>query len=241
MPQLDDKGYEHPITALIDEIAFEFSGRGYTIVLGNELETEKYNFDALNIPKDHPARTMHDTFWIKDKPGYLLRTHTSPVQIHYMEENKTILENEGTIKIIVPGKVFRNEATDATHEVQFHQCEGLVVGKNISIGHLKEAIESFMKIAFYPEVKLRYRSSYFPFTEPSMEVDICLPGTNRWLEVLGAGMVHKNVFESVGIDSDVYTGFAFGIGLERILMIRHNIDDVREFFNGDLRFSTQFK
>jgi len=188
-------------------------------------------FDALNVPKDHPARDMQDTFWLDNKK--LLRTHTSPVQIRYMEENSVPLA------IIAPGKVFRNETTDKTHEAQFHQIEGLVVGKNISVANLKFYLDVMVKKLFGEDFEIRLRPSFFPFVEPGFEVDIRKEG-GKWLEILGAGMVHSNVLNSAGINPNEYSGFAFGVGVDRLLMMKHGIEDIRDLYNGDLRVISQF-
>ena len=232
------QGRLHPITVAIRDIADIFSRMGFGVSHGPELEEEHYNFDALNIPADHPARDMQDTFWIQGREGSVLRTHTSPMQIRYMESQmkKSI---EPPYRIIVPGKVFRNEATDATHEAQFFQSEGLVVGENISLAHLKGTLEQFFKEYLGDGVQIRFRPSFFSFTEPSVEIDVWFeaPGKEgRWLEVMGGGMVHPRVLENAGIDSKKYQGFAFGGGIERLLMIKYGISDVRLFHGGDIRF-----
>lgn len=225
------------MSAAIAEIKDIFAEMGFSMASGPEIETEYYNFDALNIPTEHPARDMWDTFWVKPrKDNKLLRTHTSPVQIRYMEKHGA------PVRIIAPGKVFRHEATDATHEAEFFQLEGLVVEKGISIGHLKWTVAEFFKKFLGPDVEIRLRPSYFPFTEPSVEIDVKFTSSKgtRWLEVMGAGMVHPNVLSAVKIDPKQYTGFAFGVGIDRLLMIRHEIDDIRLFYGGDLRFVRQF-
>ncbi len=228
-----NEGKLHPLTLVTDEIVCIFAAQGFSVALGPELEDEWHNFDALNVPKDHPARDMQDTFWIKDKPGFVLRTHTSPVQIRYMQAHTP------PFAIIAPGKVFRNEATDATHEAQFHQVEGLVVGENITVGNLKETLLSFFKKLFGEGTEIRLRPSFFPFVEPGFEVDVKVVknGEEKWLEVCGAGMVHPNVFKSVGYDPEKVTGFAFGMGLDRLMMIKFGIPDVRLGYQGDLRFN----
>lgn len=230
------KGHFHPMTTAIREMYSIFDKMGYEIALGPELEEEFYNFDALNVPADHPARDMQDTFWIKNQFPHgkrrLMRTQTSAVQIRYMEKNKP------PFKIFVPGKVFRNEATDATHEVEFFQIEGLVVGKDISLAHLKGAIEQFLKLYFGQDVKFRIRPSYFPFVEPGIEVDVWYKG--KWMELLGAGLVHPNVLKASGIDSTIWSGFAFGMGFDRFVMTKYNIDDIRLLYSGDLRLVNQF-
>ena len=247
------RGHIHPISSLIREANKIFFEMGFEFAEGPLLEDEWHNFDALNVPKDHPARDMQDTFFIKDEPGMVLRTHTSPVQIRYMQEQikKGI---EPPYRIIVPGKVFRNEATDITHEAEFFQIEGLAVGENVSLAHLKGTIEQFFKALFSgTSVEIRFRPSFFPFTEPSVEVDMRLPAgrqgssegipeklRDRWIEMMGAGMVHPNVLKNAGVDSEKYQGFAFGMGLDRLAMLRWGIDDVRLMHSADLRFINQF-
>ena len=234
------KGHLHPITQVVREIFKIFHELGFAVADGPELEDEFHNFDALNVPKDHPARDMQDTFWIKsandkssDNAGRkVLRTHTSSVQIRFLENNKP------PIRIIVPGKVFRNEATDATHEAQFYQVEALYVDKNVSLAHLKGTLEHMFKKLFGNDVEIRFRPSFFPFTEPSVEVDMKWKG--KWLEMGGAGLVNPKVFEAVGIDPNEWQGFAFGFGLDRIAMLKFGFDDVRYLYNGDLRLINQF-
>jgi phenylalanyl-tRNA synthetase alpha chain len=258
----DTKGHLHPITLLIRQAFTTFDELDFSIAEGPEMEEEFYNFDALNVPADHPARDMQDTFWLKGEfeggksRHRLMRTQTSPVQVRHMETH------EPPFRIIVPGKVFRNEATDATHEAQFYQLEGLVVGEEISMAHLKGMLGSFFKSMFGEEISIRFRPSFFPFTEPSVEVDascwlcggtgmkkgvdatgtvqcsIC-KGTG-WIEMGGAGMVHPHVFNSVGVDGAKWRGFAFGLGLDRLAMLKYGIDDVRLLYSGDLRFVNQF-
>ena len=223
------QGSFHPLTLMLNEVVSIFETLGFSVALGPELEDEWHNFDALNVPKDHPARDMQDTFFIKEKPGFVLRTHTSSVQIRYMESHTP------PFAILVPGKVFRNEATDATHEAQFHQVEGLLVGETVTLEHLKGTLLEFFKQLFGKETKLRFRPSFFPFTEPSVEVDVEFNGT--WLEMGGAGMVHPNVFKNVGYDPEKISGFAFGMGLDRLAMIKYNIPDVRYFYQGDIRLN----
>jgi phenylalanyl-tRNA synthetase alpha chain len=214
-----------------------FSDLGFTVATGPEMEDEWHNFDALNVPAGHPARDMQDTFWIRGEQGKLLRTHTSPVQIRYMENFVTSGKDlsENPIAIVVPGKTFRNEATDAGHEMQFHQIEGLLVSENVSMGNLKAVLLEFFKQFFGPDVTIRLRPSFFPFVEPGVEVDILYNG--KWFEVLGAGLVHPTVLENVGIDSKKYSGFAFGMGIERLTMIKFGIPDIRLFFHGDVRLN----
>ncbi len=221
----------HPVTRTINRISALFADLGFSIEEGPEVESEYYNFEALNIPSHHPARAMHDTFYFGD--GRLLRTHTSSVQIRYMEENAP------PIRIIAPGRVYRCDS-DMTHTPMFHQVEGLLVGQDIAFSDLMGHLDLFLKRFFdQNNVETRFRPSYFPFTEPSTEVDIRIDG-GKWLEVLGSGMVHPEVFKSVGIDSEKYTGYAFGLGVERLAMLRYGVNDLRMFFENDLRFLRQF-
>lgn len=230
------------MTVAIREIADIFARMGFSVATGPELEDEWHNFTALNVPADHPARDMQDTFWVKDRAGAVLRTHTSPVQIRYMEEKM----REGILppyRMIVPGKVFRNEATDATHEAQFYQLEGLVIDTDITLAHLKGTFDRFFSEYFGRDVETRLRPSFFPFTEPSVEVDMWFQPEGkegRWLEVGGAGMVHPTVLKNAGVDPEKYQGFAFGPGLERIIMIKYGIPDVRLLHSGDIRFTYGF-
>ena len=238
------KGHLHPLTQVRYEIEEIFKSMGFLTVEGREVEDEFHNFDALNIPKNHPARDMWDTFWLKD--GKLLQTHTSPMQIRFMKENKP------PFRIIVPGRVFRYEASDATHESNFYQVEGLMVDESgkITVANFKAVMAEFMKSLFKKEVKIRLRPSYFPFVEPGFEIDVSCPYCSGngcrickktgWIEILGAGMVNQKVFTSVGFEEDKYEGFAFGFGLDRIAMIKYGVDDVRLFYGGDLRFLEQF-
>jgi len=223
-------GHLHPLTQVEKEIREIFLGLNFSVVEGPEIETEHYNFDALNIPVNHPARDAWNTFWLKD--GRLLRTHTSPAQIKYMEHHKP------PFQIIVPGRVFRYEATDNSHEINFYQIEGLMVGQDISLANFKFIITEFFRRLFQKEIPLRLRPSYFPFVEPGLEVDIGQNG--EWLEVMGAGMVHPKVFDAVRYNPQEWQGFAFGLGLERLTMIKYKIPDIRLFYNGDLRFLNQF-
>lgn len=235
-------GHKHPISSMIAEINSIFAEIGFVFAEGPEAETEAYNFDRLNVPKDHPARDMQDTFWLKPedtKEPMVLRTHTSPVQARYMESHKP------PMRVIVPGKVFRNEATDATHEAQFFQLEGLYVDKGVHLGHLKGTIEYFFSKFFSGEVEVRFRPSFFPFVEPGVEVDMMLKGgnsklANRWIEIMGAGMIHPNVLRGSGIDPALYSGFAFGMGIDRLAVMKYGIDDIRHLYSGDLRFINQF-
>ena len=237
-------GGKNPFHIIKDEMTDIFLGMGFEVKDGPEVETDLYNFELLNIPKDHPARDMQDTFYID--PNTLLRTHTSPVQA------RTMLEKKGQpIRMICPGKTYRRDDDDATHSHQFAQIEGLVVDKNINIGHLKATLELFAKKMFGESREIRLRSSFFPFTEPSVEVDIsCIncggKGCNMckgtgWIEILGGGMVHPNVLKMNGYDPEEYSGFAFGIGIERVAMLRYGIDDIRKFYTNDVRFLHQFK
>lgn len=240
------QGHIHPISSLIREANQIFWGMGFTLVDGPLLESEYYNFDALNVPKDHPARDMQDTFFVKDAPGYVLRTHTSGLQIRYMSEQvkKGIMP---PYRVIAPGKCFRNEATDMTHEAEFFQIEGLAVGEDITLAHLKGTFAEFFGNIFGGAVEVRFRPSFFPFTEPSIEVDMRLTGGHapeklrgKWIEIGGAGMVHPKVLENCGLDSKKYRGWAFGPGLDRIAMLKWGIDDVRLMHSADLRFINQF-
>ncbi|MEK9153959.1 MAG: phenylalanine--tRNA ligase subunit alpha [Patescibacteria group bacterium] len=241
------RGHIHPISSLVREANAIFYRMGFSYAEGPLLEDELHNFDALNVPKDHPARDMQDTFFIKDEEGKVLRTHTSPVQIRYMESQmkKGI---QPPYRVIVPGKVFRNEATDMTHEAEFFQIEGLAVGEDISLAHLKGTLEKFFKEIFRnASVDIRFRPSFFPFTEPSVEVDMRITGVNapeklrgKWIEIMGAGMVHPQVLKNVGIDAEKYRGFAFGLGLDRLALLRWGIDDIRLMHSADLRFVNQF-
>ncbi|PIR38289.1 MAG: phenylalanine--tRNA ligase subunit alpha [Candidatus Zambryskibacteria bacterium CG10_big_fil_rev_8_21_14_0_10_42_12] len=233
-------GHLHPVTHISRRIVGILMDLGFEVALGPELEEDHYNFKALNFPDDHPARDMQDTFWLKDFPGRLLRTQTSNVQVRYMEGH------EPPLKIVVPGKVFRNEATDATHEMQFHQIEGLVVGKDISLANLKFTLDAFIKKMFGEDVETRFRPGYFPFVEPGIEVDMKRPEkgnskkSNEWIEILGAGMVHPNVLENAGVDPKIWQGFAFGVGVDRIAMMKFGLSDVRDLYSGDLRVVNQF-
>lgn len=259
------RGHLHPHTTVLREIEKIFGSMGFDTVEGPEVETEHYNFDALNIPRDHPARDMWDTFWLRSdqketlnlkseilnkskiqnpKERLLLRTHTSPVQIRYMETHNPPL------RIIAPGRVFRYEATDAAHEFQFYQVEGLMVDTNVSIANFKAVIEEFFSQLFAAKIKIRLRPSFFPFVEPGFEVDMsCVVCGQKgcsacqkagWLEIAGAGMVHPNVFKAVGYNPKETQGFAFGMGLDRIAMMKYKIPDIRLFHSGDLRFLKQF-
>ena len=235
---------KHPLNKLVDDISEVFVGLGYKVAEGPEVEKDHYNFELLNLPKDHPARDMQDTFYVD--VNTLLRTHTSPVQARTMEASS----KDEPIRIICPGKVFRKD-DDATHSHQFMQMEGLVIGKNVTMSDLKGTLDYFMKQVFGQDKTIRFRSSYFPFTEPSVEVDVSCTscggkGCNLckgsgWMEILGAGMVHPNVLRMSGFDSEVYQGFAFGIGLDRIIMLQYGIDDIKRIYTNDLRFLNQFR
>ncbi len=257
--QLPPQGHLHPITLVQRQIEEIFQTMGFSVMYGPEAETEYYNFDALNIPKNHPARDLWDTFWLKSviaskakqsrgksegiaaspsaprNDKLLLRTHTSPMQARYMEKNNPPL------RIIVPGRCFRHEATDATHDFQFYQVEGLMIGEDVSMANFKGVIDGFLE-RFYGQaagVQSRLRPSYFPFTEPSFEVDVKRKG-GKWLELMGAGMVHPNVLKAVGYKPGKWQGFAFGMGPDRLAMLKYQIDDIRLFYSGDLRFLKQF-
>ena len=234
-------GSLHPVTQITRQICDIFTRMGFDIAEGPEIESDYYNFEALNIPKYHPARDMQDTFYVSD--NIVLRTHTSPIQVRVMEKRKP------PVKVIAPGKVYRSDS-DITHTPMFHQVEGLMVGENISFGNLKGILTNFVHLMFDEKTSLRFRPSFFPFTEPSAEVDILcvmcrgngcrICSQTGWLEVLGAGMVHPAVFENVGYDTAKITGFAFGMGVERITMLKYGIDDIRKFFENDFRFLRQF-
>ncbi len=264
--QKPEKGHIHPLTRVIQDLEDIFRRMGFEIAAGPEIETEFYNFDALNIPSEHPARDLWDTFWLRQNEGksknvkgknnekLLLRTHTSPVQIRYMETH------EPPFRIIVPGRVFRHEATDASHHFNFYQVEGLMVGEDVSVANFKAVIHQFFREFFRKDVRIRLRPSYFPFVEPGFEVDMscifCISNGFRgaprhargcsvchgtsWLEMMGAGMVHPNVFKAVKYNPKFVQGFAFGMGIDRLAMMRYKIGDVRLFYSGDMRFLKQF-
>lgn len=233
-------GHKHPLSQVIAEINSIFAEIGFTFAEGPERELVAFNFDALNVPKDHPSRDMQDTFYLADKPELVMRTHTSPVQVRHMQSHTP------PIKMICPGKVFRNEATDATHEAQFFQIEGLMIDADVSLGHMKGVLEYFFSRFFGGEVQVRFRPSFFPFVEPGVEVDMMIAPTpdnklsGRWIEIMGAGMVHPNVLRASGIDPDKYQGFAFGMGMDRLAVLKYGVDDIRLMYNGDLRFVNQF-
>ncbi len=238
-------GTFHPLTRMIEEIEDQFISMGYTVAEGPEVESDHYNFEMLNLPKGHPARDMQDTFYVNE--DILLRTHTSPVQV------RTLLAKQGVgpVKIICPGKTYRRDDDDATHSHQFMQIEGLVVDENISMSDLKGTLDLFVKKVFGEEREIRLRPSFFPFTSPSVEVDVSCNFCNGkgcatckqtgWIEILGAGMVHPNVLRMAGFDPDRYTGFAFGMGVERIAILRYGITDIRAFYVNDMRFLSQFR
>jgi phenylalanyl-tRNA synthetase alpha chain len=239
-----DLGHLHPVTQIIDEICHIFTRMGFSVVEGPEIETEYNNFSGLNIPLEHPSRDAFDTFYLKDVPHLLLRSHTSPVQIRAMKSTKPPLA------VVVPGRVYRPDAVDASHSFMFHQIEGFMVDEGIKFSDLKGVLEFFAKSVFGQDIKMRFRPHFFPFTEPSAEVDIsCIIckgkgcsvcGRKGWLEILGSGMIHPNVFKHVGYASKKYSGFAFGMGIERIAMLKYGINDIRLFFENDLRFLKQF-
>ena len=222
-------GHRHPLLSTTDAIVDIFCGLGYRVVEGPDIETDHYNFEALNIPADHPARDMQDTFYLPD--GQLLRTHTSPVQIRHLEQNAP------PVRVIAPGRVYRRDAVDATHSPVFHQVEVLAIDEGLDFSHLRGTVTHFLR-AVFGDLPVRFRASYFPFTEPSAEVDVQWRG--RWLEVMGCGMVDPAVLEGLGLDPERWSGFAAGLGVERFCMVRHGIDDIRRLYNSDLRFLEQF-
>ena len=240
--RLASSGRKHPLTLVMDEVKRFFVRLGFTIADGPEVETDYYNFAALNFPQHHPARAMQDTLFISSE--VLLRTHTSPVQI------RTMLKQKPPVRIIAPGRVYRRDTPDASHSPFFHQVEGLFVDQGVSFGDLRAVIQEFAKYLFGQDIHVRFRPSFFPFTEPSMEYDFnCIFCRGKgckvckysgWVEISGAGMVHPNVFRNVGYDPDTYTGYAFGMGVDRISMLKYNIDDIRLFFENDMRFLQQF-
>ena len=243
-----ETGKAHILSKTIREFEDIFTKMGFEIASGPEVQSEHYNFDTLNVPKNHPSRDMQDTFWVKDLVETVLRTHTSGVQTRYMDSHQP------PIRIVAPGRVYRNEAIDATHEAQFHQIEGLMVGETVSLANLKATLLGFLREWFENEnIGLRIRPGYFPFVEPGIEVDMtchkCGGSPEKtcnvckgsgWIEIGGAGMVHPNVFKSVGIDDTKYQGWAFGFGIERMTMLKYGVDDIREFYDGDLPFLRQF-
>ena len=222
-------GHRHPLVATVEEIVDIFAGLGYRVSEGPEIETDHYNFTALNIPPHHPARDMQDTFYLQG--DRLLRTHTSPVQIRFLEKNPP------PVRVVAPGRVYRRDAVDATHSPVFHQVEVLALDEGLDFGHLRGTVTAFLR-RFFGDLPVRFRASYFPFTEPSAEVDVQWRG--RWLEVMGCGMVDPAVLEGLGIDPERWSGFAAGLGVERFCMVRHGIDDIRRLYGSDLRFLKQF-
>ncbi len=237
------RGSLHPLTLVRREVEAIFVSMGYSVLDGPEVELDYYNFQALNIPADHPAREMQDTFYCDTQGNLVMRTQTSPVQIRAMERLKP------PFRVIAPGRVFRNEEPDATHEHTFHQVEGLVVGEDITVGHLSGVLKGFLRQLFQKDIEVRLRPGYFPFVEPGFELDVRCPfceegcrvcKKTRWIEFCGCGMVHPRVLAAGGIDSEAWTGFAFGFGLDRLVMLRYGIDDLRHFMAGDLRFLEQF-
>jgi phenylalanyl-tRNA synthetase alpha chain len=231
-------GARHPLSVLMEDMADVFVAMGWEIAEGPEVEHEWFNFDALNFDADHPARAMQDTFFVDPVDRHLLlRTHTSPVQI------RSLLERELPVYVVAPGRVYRTDELDATHTPVFHQIEGIAIDKGLTMAHLRGTLEHLARAMFGPDAKIRLRANYFPFTEPSAELDIWHPtfvGGARWIEWGGCGMVNPNVLRAAGIDPDVYQGFAFGMGIERTLMFRNNVADMRDMVEGDIRFSSQF-
>jgi len=235
----------HPLNAVVADIEELFIGMGYDVAEGPEVELDYYNFELLNLPKDHPARDMQDSFYITE--NHLLRTHTSPIQVRTL----VAAQGKGPVKILCPGKVYRRDDDDATHSHQFMQIEGLVIDKHITMSDLKGTLETLVKHLFGEEREIRMRPSFFPFTEPSVEVDVscfacggsgcAVCKQTGWIEILGAGMVHPNVLEMSGFDSSIYQGFAFGMGVERIAMLKYGVEDIRNFYANDMRFLSQFK
>jgi phenylalanyl-tRNA synthetase alpha chain len=229
------RGARHPLTQISEQIADVFTGMGWEVAEGPEVESPWLNFDALNFGKDHPARTMQDTFYLED--GNVLRTHTSPVQV------RSLIERDLPVYVVCPGRTFRTDALDATHTPVFHQVEGIAIDRGLTMAHLKGTLDAFARAMFGTTSKIRFRPSYFPFTEPSAEPDVWFPekkGGAGWVEWGGCGMVHPNVLRACGVDPDVYSGFAFGMGLERTLMFRNGIPDMRDMVEGDVRFSRAF-
>ena len=242
-PPRPERGSLHPLTQVTRELEDLFHSMGYRVLDGPEIETDYYNFEALNIPEDHPARDSHDTFFCEGDGHLVMRTHTSPVQVRAME---TL---EPPLRVVVPGKVFRHESTDASHDHTFHQMEGLVVDRDLSVAHLIGAMKTLLRGIFHADLEVRLRPGYFPFVEPGFELDarcpFCSDGCRvckrtRWIELMPCGLVHPNVLRAGGLDPDEWGGFAFGLGLSRLVMLRHNIDDVRHLLGGDMRFLEQF-
>ncbi len=240
------RGHEHPVLAMLREIEDVFLSMGFLVLAGPEVETEYYNFEALNIPRHHPARDLQDTFWMETgaECRWVLRTHTSPMQVRALERFGAPL------RAIVPGRVYRNETLDATHEATFHQVEGLMVDREVSVAHMKGVMAAFLERLFGQKVAIRLRPHYFPFVEPGFELDFACAfcggsgcafcKRTGWIEILGCGMVHPHVLRAGGVDAEEFTGFAFGVGVERLVMMRHSIEDIRHFHSGSLRFFEQF-
>jgi len=232
----ENSGHLHPLTQVVWDINRIFAKMGFEIAEGPEIETEFYNFDALRVPADHSSRDMQDTFWMKDKnekgEKLLPRTHTSGVQIRHSEKTNP------PFRIIVPGKVFRNEATDATHEAEFFQLEGMMVAEKVSMEDIKGVLGTFLREFFGEDTEMRFRPSFFPFTEPSIEVDI--KWKDKWLELLGGGLTHPDVLRAAGLDPTKWQAFAFGVGIDRLVMMKYGVDDIRHLYSGDLRFVNQF-
>lgn len=224
------KGNLHPASSYLREVLNIFNSLGFEVYESPEVDTEWFNFDALNVPADHPARDVQDTFWLKD--GRVMRTHTSNGQV------RAALEKGVPVKVVIPGRCFRNEATDAKHETTFTQLEGLYIDKDVKLGHLFWIIKNFLTKIYGEDIKVRFRPHHYPFVEPGVDVDIFYNG--KWMEVLGSGMVHPIVLKNMKIDPDQYSGFAFGFGIDRLVMIKYGIEDIRQFYSGDLRFLKQF-
>lgn len=236
LPRAAGRGHLHLIPSFMRQVEEVFGRMGFDVARGDEIEAEEYNFTLLNMPEDHPARDMQDTFWVRDMPGYVLRTHTSGVQLHYMKSRTP------PFRMICPGRVYRKDS-DATHSPMFHQFEGLMVGPDISLANMKAVMTTGFRELIGSDVEFRFRTGYFPFVEPGLEVDMRhtgADGDSRWLEVVGCGMVHPAVLRNGGVDPEKFRGFAFGFGIERLLMIKHGIKDLRQFYSGDLRFLEQF-
>ncbi len=227
---MNNMGHLHPITQYIRQLAAIFEKYGFSVYESPEVDTEWYNFDALNIPADHPARDVQDTFWLKDRR--VMRTHTSNGQIRAASGKKP------PIKVIIPGRCFRNEATDSQHETTFYQVEGIYIDKDVKLGHLFGIIKSFLKDIYGNKIEIRFRPHHYPFVEPGIDVDIKFK--NRWLEVMGSGMIHPKVLNNMGLDSKKYSGFAFGMGIDRLVMLKFGIEDIRQFYNNNLLFLKQF-
>jgi len=232
--RIQANGSLHPIMQTMDEMINIFENMGFSLAEGPDIEDGFHNFDALNFPADHPARDMQDTFFVDDKREIVLRTHTSPVQVRLMQSQKP------PIRSIMPGRVYRNEALDATHLAEFHQIEGLYIDENVTFAELKATMIVFAKEMYGSQLEFRFRPSFFPFTEPSAELDIKVPGSDKWMEVAGCGMVHPNVFKAAGIDTEKYSGYAFGFGIERVTMLKTQLKDIRLLYENDIRVLEQF-